>query len=68
MVRPPVVGTNASLAEFSHLADKLVGDGRLCLDAGAAIVPQVAWAEMHGRNYRIALSHDTKSSITTGRC
>lgn len=52
----PVTDAPMELSEFTLLADKLETHNRLCLDAGAAAVPQVAWAEMFERSYRVNLT------------
>lgn len=54
----PVTDTPIQLSEFTRRADKLGSHKRLCLDAGAAAVPQVAWAEMFERSYRVNLTSD----------
>ena len=52
----PVTDAPIQLSEFTRRADKLETHNRLCLDAGAAAVPQVAWAEMFERSYRVNLT------------
>jgi len=52
----PVAQTLLPLSDFIGRADRLESHHRLCLDAGAAAAPQIAWAELRGQNYRIALS------------
>ena len=58
----PVVQTLLPLSEFIGRADKLKSHDRLCLDAGAAMVPQIAWAEFYKQSYRIALSANTNTT------
>lgn len=52
----PAVRRLATLGMFAADADHVDTRRRLCLDAGAAFLPQVGWAEFSATNYRLCLA------------
>lgn len=52
----PAVEAHCSFDEFSSAADQVGSRQRLCLDAGAAEVPQVGWAEFCADAYRLCMT------------
>ena len=60
----PAVQTKCTLKKFALAADKVGPQGRLCLDAGAAYLPQIGWAEFRANEYRLCM---TALSVSTPR-
>lgn len=60
----PTIRRRASLEAFSAKADQSKSKHRICLDAGAAIVPQIGWAEFGRGAYRINLTTSNGRSVS----
>lgn len=52
----PAVESQCSLGEFAFEADRVGSQQRLCLDAGAASLPQLGWAEFRADEYRLCMT------------
>lgn len=52
----PAAEAHCSFDEFAREADRVGSRQRLCLDAGAAEVPQVGWAEFCADAYRLCMT------------
>lgn len=52
----PVIARIAPLSEIMKAADLVEQHRRICLDAGAAVVPQIAWLELDQGTYRYAVT------------
>lgn len=52
----PAVQSLCGLDEFALGADRVASQRRLCLDAGAAYLPQIGWAEFRENEYRLCMT------------
>jgi serine/threonine protein phosphatase 1 len=52
----PAVRRQSDLNAFAGAADRIRTQSRLCLDAGAAFLPQLGWAEFRTGDYRLCLT------------
>ena len=55
----PAVRGICNLSEFAMMADRVRVQQRLCLDACAAYLPQVGWAEFSAMEYRLCITSNS---------